>query len=69
MSLRARELGLSVGHSSFLFHLPDTAVLWILKSLPSHWGWSPYFGTQLGPPRRSDHAYLPLLGFLPLYNF
>lgn len=51
MSLRARELGLRVGHASFLFHLPDTAVLWILKALPSHWGWSPYFGTQLGPPK------------------
>lgn len=63
MSLRARELGLSIDHSLLLFHLPDIAVLWNLKALPSHWGWSPYFCTQLGPPRRSDQAYLSPLHF------
>lgn len=45
MSLRARELGLSIGHSSLPFHWPDTATLWSLKALLPHWGQSLYFST------------------------
>lgn len=51
MSLRARELGLSIGHSSLPFHWPDTATLWSLTALLPHWGQSLYFSTQLGPPK------------------
>lgn len=63
MSLRARELGFSIGHSSLPFQLPDTAALWSPKALPLHWQQSLYFSTHVGSPKRSDHAYRPLLDF------